>query len=360
MKHETRNFETWNLESGIDYRIPLYYMKRQSTLLLLLLVLFTLDSYSQPVSRSEWESQRMQILQNMQLVMGQLPDASKKVPLDIRIEEETVIEGIKQLRITFATENADRIPAILLIPVNLKKAVPGILCLHQTTECGKEEPSGLCGNPDLFYARELARRGYVTLTPDYPNFGDYKFDPYSSGYESATMKGIWNHMAAVDLLQSLPEVDPKRIGCIGHSLGGHNTLFLSAFDKRIKAAVTSCGFTSFHRYYGGDLTGWSHKGYMPKIAEVYDKDPSKMPFDFTDILSVLAPRAVFINAPLHDSNFDVEGVYECVNAAKPVYKLLKASGKIFMMNPDAPHTFPADVREKAYQFLDKELKFKKN
>ena len=295
----------------------------------------------------------------MQLVMGPLPDASRKVPLDIRIEEETVIEGIKQVRISFAADNTDRIPAILLIPVNIKKAVPGILCLHQTTDCGKEEPAGLCGNTDLFYALELSRRGYVTLTPDYPNFGDYKFDPYCSGYESATMKGIWNHMAAVDLLQSLPEVDPERIGCIGHSLGGHNTLFISAFDKRIKVAVTSCGFTSFNKYYGGDLTGWSHKGYMPRIAQVYDKDPSKVPFDFSDILSALAPRAVFINAPLHDSNFDVEGVYECVNAAKPVYKLLKAPEKIFMMNPDAPHTFPAEVREKAYQFLDKELKFKK-
>ena len=38
------------------------------------------------------------------------------------------------------------------------------------------------------------------------------------------MKGIWNHMRAVDLLQSLPEVDPNRIGCIGHSLGGHLAL----------------------------------------------------------------------------------------------------------------------------------------
>ena len=42
------------------------------------------------------------------------------------------------------------------------------------------------------------------------------------------MKGIWNHMRAVDLLQSLDEVDNDRIGCIGHSLGGHNTLYVGA------------------------------------------------------------------------------------------------------------------------------------
>ena len=76
--------------------------------------------------------------------------------------------------------------------------------------------------------------------------------------------------------------------------------------------VTSCGFTRYPRYYEGDLTGWTHKGYMPAIASKYDKDPAKLPFDFTEILGVIAPRTVFINAPVNDSNFDVTGVKESV------------------------------------------------
>jgi dienelactone hydrolase len=263
------------------------------------------------------------------------------------------------MKISFAVENNDRVPAYLLIPFNHKKPLPGILCLHQTTKIGKEEPAGLGGSPNLNYALELARRGYVTLAPDYPNFGEYSFDPYSNGYVSATMKGIWNHMAAVDLLQSIPEVDPERIGCIGHSLGGHNSLFLAVFDTRIKVIVTSCGFTSFFKYYDGDLTGWSHKGYMPRIASIYECNPVKMPFDFTEIIGAIAPRAIFINAPLHDNNFDISGVYDCVNAAKPVYKLLKAPNRIVMINPDVPHDFPPDARMAAYEFLDKELGFGK-
>src|SRR5260221_6027304 len=107
------------------------------------------------------------------------------------------------------------------------------------------------------------------------------------------MKWIWNPMRAIDLLQSLGEVDGNRIGCIGHSLGGHNSLFVSVFDERIKVIVTSCGFTAFPKYYQGDLTGWSHKGYMPRIEDVYKKDPKKMPFAFTEVLAALAPRAVF-------------------------------------------------------------------
>jgi len=306
-----------------------------------------------------WQKRYEQILDSMQQVMGPLPDDSKKVPLDKQILADTIIDGIRRIKLSYASENYDRVPAFLLIPLKVTEHVAGILCLHQTIEIGKAEPAGLGGSLNLDYAYELAKRGYVTLAPDYPNFGDYKFDPYSHGYLSATMKGIWNHMAAVDLLQSLPEVDPDRIGCIGHSLGGHNTLFLAAFDKRVKAVVTSCGFTSFYKYYGGDLTGWSHKGYMPRIASVYKTDPVKMPFDFPEVLAALAPRPLFINAPLHDSNFDVSGVYDCVNAALPVYKLFNAGDKIILKNPDAPHDFPPAEREEAYQFFDREFSMNK-
>jgi neutral ceramidase len=307
-------------------------------------------------SADQWEKCRSQILDNMQKVMGPVPDASKKVPPDMKIIDETRIDNLKRLKITFAVESGDRVPAYLFIPDGISGKVPGILCLHQTIKSGKEEPAGIAGSPNLHYAMELARRGYVTIAPDYPNFGEYSFDPYQNGYVSATMKGIWNHMAAIDLLQSLPEVNPDLIGCIGHSLGGHNTLFIAAFDKRIKAAVTSCGFNSFFKYYGGDLTGWSHKGYMPRIASSYEKNPSKMPFDFPGVLAAIAPRALFINAPLKDSNFEISGVYDCVNAARPVYDLLKAHDKIVMTNPDAPHDFPPAAREEAYAFLDRELK----
>ncbi|MDY0099707.1 MAG: alpha/beta fold hydrolase [Bacteroidales bacterium] len=306
-------------------------------------------------SLRQWQRSRDQILDGMQQVMGPVPGSSKKVPLDLHIIKDTLIDGIRHMRVSFAAEKNDNVPAYLLIPSDLTGTVPGILCLHQTINIGKEEPAGLGGSPNLDYASELARRGYVTLATDYPNFGEYSFNPYQNGYLSATMKGIWNHMAAIDLLQSLPEVDPERIGCIGHSLGGHNALFLAVFDQRVKAVVTSCGFTSFFKYYGGDLSGWSHEGYMPRIAAVYEKDPGRMPFDFTGVLGALAPRAVFINAPLRDNNFDVSGVYDCVNAAKPVYKFLKASDKIIMRNPDAPHDFPDEVRELSYDFFDKEL-----
>lgn len=307
---------------------------------------------------AKWQIRYEQILDSMQMVMGPLPDESKRVPPDTKIYNDTIVDGVRRIKLSFASEKNDRVPAYLLMPEHITKPVAAILCLHQTTESGKGEPAGLGGNPNLYYAFELAKRGYVTLAPDYPNFGDYQYDPYQNGYVSATMKGIWNHMAAIDLLQSLPEADPGRIGCIGHSLGGHNALFLSVFDKRIRAVVTSCGFTSFYKYYNGNLSGWSHKGYMPRIAGIYNSDPGKMPFDFDEILAALTPAAIFINAPLNDSNFEVSGVHDCVNAALQVYKLFGAEDKIILKTPDAPHDFPPAEREEAYLFFDRELNMK--
>jgi len=290
----------------------------------------------------------------MQLVMGPMPPDERKVPLDVHIYDEARLQRYVRKTISFAPEAGDRVPAFLLIPHDLKGKTAAVLCLHQTTAIGKQEPVGM-GIKNLAYAAELAERGLVALAPDYPNFGDYKIDVYERGYVSATMKGIWNHRRAVDLLQSLPEVDPARIGVIGHSLGGHNSLFVAAFDARIKAAVTSSGFNAFPKYFGGNLKGWSHKGYMPRVETEYGKDPKRMPFDFTEVLGAIAPRAVFVNAPLKDGNFEVSGVRDCIRAAAPVYELLGAKDALRAVYPDAGHDFPPEVRKQAYEFLDEAL-----
>ena len=306
-------------------------------------------------------------ISRMEQVMGALPHIDHRAPLDIQIlEEERTSKWIRR-KITYLSEKNvaeknvaeknvaeknDRVPAYLFLPLGVKGKRPAMLCLHQTIRVGKSEPAGFGPRANLHYALELAERGYVTLAPDYPNFGGYKLDVYAAGYASATMKGIVNHIRAVDLLQSLPEVDPRRIGVAGHSLGGHNSLFVAAFDKRIKVAVTSCGFNSFFKYMNGDLKGWSHNGYMPRIATLFDANPAKMPFDFPDVLAEIAPRAVFINAPFDDANFEVSGVYDCLRAVEKKFP----KGKLVAVHPGGGHDFRPEVREKAWAFVDHELR----
>ena len=214
----------------------------------------------------------------------------------------------------------------------------------------------------MYYAKRLAQRGYVTIAPDYPGFGDYDAGTdceqvYAKGYASVTMKGIWNHMRAVDLLRSLPEVDGERVGVIGHSLGGYNALFLAAFDERLKVVVSSCGFTSFARYSGSKIGRWAARRFhMPRIQSVYGSEAARMPFEFSEVIAAIAPRALFVNAPEGDEGFSVDGVRDCLNAAEPVYGLLGVSGNLVAVHPPGGHSFPAEVRRQAYAFVDRVLR----
>lgn len=306
------------------------------------------------------EPDRPAVRKKMERVMGPLPAADRKVPLDVKQLGEEKLDGYVRRKITFAAETNDRVPAYLLIPTNTTGKRPAMLCLHQTIGIGKGEPVGLGGKESLHYALHLVKRGYVCLAPDYPSFGDYKYDfqaAFKRGdYASGSMKAVWNNMRAVDLLQALPEVDGDRVGVIGHSLGGHNSMFTAAFDERLKAIVSCCGFCSFHKYYGGNLKGWTSDRYMPRIAAEFGNDPKKMPFDFTDVVTSFAPRAFLAVAPVKDDNFAVQGVRDVMAAAEPAYRALNAADNLRAIYPDAGHDFPADARKTAYEFLDRHLK----
>jgi dienelactone hydrolase len=307
---------------------------------------------------ADWEIRRRHILVNMQQVMGPLPDRSKLPPLEIRELETVKVGDITRRKIEYATEPGYHLRAFLFLPsVAAPGKLPAVLCLHQTIKIGKEEPAGLGGNPNLHYALHLAQRGYITLAPDYPSFGEREYDfAAKHGYVSGTMKAIWDNMRAIDLLESLEQVDAQRIGCIGHSLGGHNTMFTAVFDTRIKVLVSNCGFTRFHKYYEGKLAGWTSARYMPRIASIYDNNPDKVPFDFTEIVASFAPRAFLASSPVRDSNFEVSGVRDTIAAARPIFELYGKPDNLQANYPDSEHDFPADAREVAYSLLDKHLK----
>lgn len=303
----------------------------------------------------EWQERRRHILANMQKVMGPLPGPEKRCPLDVRVEREEKSGSFVRKKLSYASAPGERVPAYLLIPSDRKGRVPAVLCLHQTVQAGKDEPVGLGGSANLHYAQELAERGYVALVPDYPTLGEHAVNVYERGWASASMKAIWDNMRGIDLLQGLPEVDGARIGCLGHSLGGHNTLFTSAFDTRVRALVSNCGFTAFGKYYNGNLTGWMGDRYMPRIKTLFPT-PEQMPFDFHEVVAALAPRAFLASAPVRDSNFEVSGVREVMEAARPVYALLGKPERLSALYPDSAHDWPSDARETAYRWLDRWLR----
>jgi hypothetical protein len=95
---------------------------------------------------------------------------------------------------------------------------------------------------------------------------------------------------------------------------------------------------------------------MPRIAERYAADPRLVPFDFTELVAALAPRPFFTNSPLGDENFEKSGVDDCLRAAAPVLCAVQFARKTWSRShPNCGHSFPPEIRQAAYEFLDKAL-----
>lgn len=313
----------------------------------------------QPVkTKADFERRRQDIVVGLEAAFGPLPDCSKLGPVKFQVVEGSRTENEKYSRekLKIEVEEGDSLLAWLLVPKGLKGRVPGILAIHQTNgKHGKDEVAGISGLKNLHYGLELVERGYVVIAPDYPTLGEYTYDFDKDRYLSGSMKGIWNHMRCVDLLGLHENVDPQRIAAIGHSLGGHNSIFLAVCDPRVKAVVTSCGWTPMHDYYGGKLKGWDGVRYAPRIRTAYDLDPNRMPFDFYELIAALAPRAFFTCSPVRDDNFAVDGVKKAMPVVREVYELFGATDRLQARYPACGHDFPPDVREESYRFLDKVL-----
>ena len=313
------------------------------------------------------QNYRKVVLQNMQKVMGDLPERAAIKRSDIHVIDSVKESSFIRYNILFTVEKNEIIPLYLYIPVQTltPQKLPAMLVLHETDPLGRKAVDGQGNKANRSHARELAQRGYIVIAPDFPSFGeteDYNFE--TDRYKSGTMKGVFNHMRCIDLLQSRADVDAENIGVIGHSLGGHNSIFLAAMDERIKVAVSSCGWTQLDFYnigadaekkYGGRLGPWAQTRYMPLLRTKYNLENKKVPFDFNLMIAAIAPRAFFSVSPTRDANFDYKGVQAGIALIEPIYRNLNSLDKLQVRYPDDEHDFPLENRKEAYAFIDKIL-----
>jgi dienelactone hydrolase len=322
------------------------------------LLLYRDDTGVHPVKTvADWQKRKAAVLQAMQEVMGPLPGKDRRCPLDMKVEEETDCGSYVRRLISIQSEPGQRVPAYLLIPKTLLdgkgKKAPAVLSLHPTHQLGFKVTVGLAKYQNSEYGRELAERGYVVLATPYPLLSNYNLDLKKLGYQSGTMKAIWDNIRGLDLLDSLPYVERGRYAAIGHSLGGHNSVYTAAFDDRIKVVVSSCGLDSYRDYMGGKIKGWTSDRYMPKLLDYKVED---IPFDFHEIIGTLAPRPVLIVAPISDTNFRYKSVDAVARSAGEVYRLYGAAKNLRVEHPDVGHVFPKEMRDQAYRVIDAVLK----
>jgi dienelactone hydrolase len=215
--------------------------------------------------------------------------------------------------------------------------------------------------PNRSYALELARRGHVAISVDQPGFvcggssQQYNqwVDRFYADYPDWSHDGI--HLAtqqkAVSILQSLDGANLKRIACMGNSRGGRTSLLLAAFDERIDAAIVSTGISPNLTNVWRDLPRHK-KPHCPRLATAIG-ETGRIPFDYHELIAMVAPRTVFIIEPFNDPyNPLVEASYACFDKARHVWTLLEAEDRCQMLVHGYGHDTPPAVREYAYTVIE--------
>src|SRR5262249_19417237 len=230
-------------------------------------------------------------------------------------------------------------------------------------------------------ATALVRRGYVVITIDAFMFGErrllldadlklgydrskYTLDDVtrlnqecrakettlakSLAFAGASWPGIvfWDDMRTIDYLVTRPEVDPKRIGCLGISMGGYRTIYLAALDERIKAACI-VGFMSSVRPMLKahiDTHSWVH--FLTGLHRY---------LDLPDVSSLTAPRALMVQQCSQDKLFPPEGMKAAVERIAAAYEKAGCKEQFAGRFYDAPHQFTRAMQDDAFAFLDRHL-----
>ena len=307
-----------------------------------------------------------------QSLLNRLGHFPQRVPLSPTIGSRISESAYTRTRITYSVEAGERVSAWLLMPQGTPPpdGWPAVLAIHQHAnhyDLGKAEPAGLAEDAMYAYGQGICQRGYVVLCPDLLCFEDRRpaFEVRQAnsaldgaGYERFVFtrrvlagsclqtKYLHDLTCAVDVLASFPGVNLERLGVIGHSLGGLEALWLTWYDARITAAVSSCGFGLLHTLVR-DGINHGFATYVPGMLEVCDLDA---------LVAALAPRAFLLTAGETDPLFPIDGVRSIVEKAQHTYMQEGVPERFQAILFPAGHSFPEDVKAAAYGFLDDWLK----
>ncbi len=196
------------------------------------------------------------------------------------------------------------------------------------------------------FGEQMVRRGFVVLAVRW--WGESYGEDYAEGvmnlYErypdwSGLGKWVWDAQRALDYLATLDGIDMRRIGMVGHSLGGKMTLYATAMDPRIAAAVSSEPGIGLH------FSNYEDYWYLSKEAI----DSPAEPFDQHELLGLIAPRPFLL---IGGDSADSDKSWYYINAAKAVYKLLGKPEQIGYYNHRQGHSPTPEAFELSLEWLE--------
>ena len=255
------------------------------------------------------------------------------------------------------SEKNERVPMLIYKPVTGAKTYPAVIFLHGTG--GKKED-----NAKILY--ELAKRGIIGVAIDARFHGErIAGGAHGSKEYVAAATAAWENKdrmhqthpflfdtafdlwRVTDYLVSRPDIDPKRIGMGGISMGGIETWLAASVDKRIKVVVLDISVQSFKWSLDNDKwqgrVGTIQVAHLQAAKDLGDSVLNKQnvkavwdkllpnitgEFDCPSLLRLMAPRAMLIVGTENDPNCPLPGANIAYASAMQAYKLKNATDKI--------------------------------
>ncbi len=211
-----------------------------------------------------------------------------------------------------------------------------------------------------FLGDELAKRGYVCLATDMLNWSDRGGGGYDGQEKLAanllqfgtSFAGLIAHedLRAAEFLAMQPDVDPKRVGAMGLSVGGFRTWQIAALSDRIAAGVSVCWMaTAKGLLFPGNnqTTGQSAFTMIhPGLANF---------LDYPDVASIACPKPMMFLGGRRDALFPLAAIEEAFTKMRRVWQSQNAGAKLETRLYDAPHEFNITMQDEAFAWLDARL-----
>jgi cephalosporin-C deacetylase-like acetyl esterase len=299
-------------------------------------------------TRAQAEARQAKVRAQVLSLVGALP---KRTPLHTKFVGETPADGFHIRKVIFESQPSFFVTALLYVPDGVPDGAAAGGKRAAIVMSPGHAPSGKAGDAPI--AAIFARNGFIVLSYDpigqgerlqYPDpakpgaslavrptgeHGEASLQPMLIGDTFARYE-IWDAMRGVDLLASLPEVDPHRIGGLGCSGGGTITALTGALDTRIAAIGTACYITSFDALL---------PALGPQDAEQSTPRFISADLGFPDWVELAAPRPYAVLSTYSDM-FPFAGARSTVIEARRFYSLFDSASAGTPVGSAAPSIPP--------------------